>query len=289
MGGFMKRFALSALLVLSVYFSWFSASTALAAPTAFQCPIPTQTVGTAGLRIPAPLPKSGDLVINFQRSGADSTQATINFSEIKDATLLMDRIAKTINDESSQRGPKMASVRERGLDEIKTFSTGAVIGLAVIEVFRFLMVYDPDQVQVNFQTPSNYSINCDTLGPLREVPDLTNIAFTSKPKVLFVAAPEKFTSDQPTQIAVAFSDREDDVGSIDVAFRSKDNPRNRGSGGLGFQTLPIPSPFGAGLKAVKFKLTVQCESPETFEATVTANDIKSNISEPVTVTFACGN
>ncbi|MBI3661110.1 hypothetical protein HY230_11665 [Candidatus Acetothermia bacterium] len=61
----------------------------------------------------------------------------------------------------------------------------------------------------------------------------------------------------------------------------------QGFGGIGLQVLPIPSPFGAGLKAIKFKLQVPCDTAQNFEATATATDDKGNTSDPLTFKFAC--
>ena len=279
-------------LSVSLSFVWLSLGatpSALATPTIYQCSLPTQQVGNSSLRGPVPLPKNGDFVINFQRSGTDATQATINLSEIKDVQQFADRIAKSINDEATQRAPKMASIRERGLDDVKNNFVAGALFITLNEIYRFLMVYDAAAVQISFQAPSTYSISCEALGLIAEIPDLTNVSIETKPKVLFVALPEKFKHNQATTIAVAFNDKEDDVGSIDIRYRSEDDSRNRGDASLGFTPLPLglPSPFGAGLKAVKVKLTVQCETAQTFEATASAIDNKGNFSEPLNFKFNC--
>lgn len=285
----MQKSSMLFVITLLLVHAFLATPSVLATPTVYQCPLPTQPVGNGTLKAPVSPPKSGDFVINFQRSGADSTQATINLSEIKDVQQLSDRIAKAINDEATQRAPKMAAVRERGLDEIRTGFFGGITVLSINEVFRFLMVYDPDQVQLSFQSPGNYVISCEAVAPIREVPDLSNVTFTNQPKLLFVGFPDKVKSDVSTTIVVAYTDKEDDVNGINVRYRGDAaGPRvAQGFGGIGLQVLPIPSPFGAGLKAIKFKLQVPCDTAQNFEATATATDDKGNTSDPLTFKFAC--
>jgi hypothetical protein len=110
---------LSTLLALLVSYVWLSTLTVLAAPTAYQCPLPTvASGGLLNIPVPVALPTNGEFVIQFQRSAGEPTQASVNFSEIKDHKALLDRLAKSINSEAAQRPPKIAAVRESGFDQV---------------------------------------------------------------------------------------------------------------------------------------------------------------------------
>jgi hypothetical protein len=284
----MKQPHLAWLCILVAAFACISTKIALAGPMLFQCPAPTRAVGTVGLRVPVPVPTSGELKLQFQRPASESTQTTINFAEFRNVHTLLDRIAKAINDEAAQRGPKMASVRERGLDNSQFGSAGNISVIAINEVFRFLYINDPDEVQISFQAPSEYPINCETIAPLRgDIPNLSEIAFQSKPQLLFVAFPNQISSGRSAVGAVAFADREDDLNIFTVSYRSEDGSIND-IAPLPLVPIPIPSPFGPGLKAVKFELVIHCrQGPVSFQAKAFAGDKGNNNSEPLSFSFVC--
>jgi len=265
-----------------------AAPAVLGAPTLFQCALPSATVGLLDPKAPAPLPKSGELVIKFQRALGESTQTAIKFAEIKDHTLLIDRIVNAITDEAAQRTPKMAAVRERGLDELKTQTLGNFRFVLLNELLRFLMVYDTAEIQTSFDSTAagGYTPICSALAPMREVPSFTNISFESKPKILFIAFPERVRGGQATTGAVIYADKEDDVNSLGIRYRSEDSSV-KDFVSIPYETAPVPSPFGPGLKAVKFQLTVPCEASLAFEATAFLSDNLGFNSEFFTFKFVC--
>ncbi|MBI1742040.1 hypothetical protein HYR54_03130 [Candidatus Acetothermia bacterium] len=262
--------------------------TVLAAPTLFQCSLPSATVGLLDPKAPAPLPKSGELVIKFQRALAESTQTAIKFAEIKDHTLLIDRIVKAITDEAAQHAPKMAAVRERGLDEIKTQTLGSFRFVLLNELLRFLMVYDAAEIQTIFDgtAAGGYTPICSALAPMREVPSFPDISFESKPKILFIAFPERVRGSQAATGAVIYTDKEDDVNSLGIRYRSEDSSV-KDFVSIPYEIAPVPSPFGPGLKAVKFQLILPCEASLAFEATAFLSDSLGFNSEFFTFKFVC--
>ena len=282
----MQKSSISFVFTLLVVYVFLAAPTVLAAPILYQCEAPMQTVGSLGLRVPAPIPQSGELLIKFQRTSGESTQASINFSGVKELKVLLDQIVKLVNEEVAQRAPKMAAVRERGLDQTQSASFGPVTVIAINEVFRFSIVYDPQDVQVSFQGPNNYAPLCFQLTPIREIPTLTDIKIESRPKLLFVGFPERATSGQPTQGAVAFADADDDTAQLRFDYHSEDGSTSN-TMNLDL-ALPIGAgAFGAGLKAVRFTLTVECRRDTKFLATIVARDKKNQQSEPLTFDFIC--
>ncbi len=272
--------------ILLVGLGFVSTST-FAIPLIIQCEMPMQSIGLAGIRVPLSPPKSGEFLIRFQRLTGEPTQVSINFAEVKEIKPFVDQIVKTINDESAQRAPKMAAVRERGMDQTQSASFGPVTIISLNEILRFLMVYDPQEVQISFQGANNYSPFCFQLTPIREIPTLTEIQIESRPRLLFAGFPERVASGQPAQGAVAFADADDDLTQLRFDYRSEDGSV-ASTVNLDL-ALPIGAgAFGEGLKAVRFTLTVDCRRGETkFLATVVARDKKNQQSEPLSFDFIC--
>jgi hypothetical protein len=261
---------------------------ALASPVLFQCTLPSAKVEILEPKTPAPLPKSGELIIKFQRVGGEATQASVNLAEIRRHDLLIDRIVKAITDEAAQRAPKMAAVRERGMDEIKTETLGIFRFALINELLRFLMVYDPEEIQIFFDGSDlgGYAPLCNVLAPMREVPRFTEISYESTPKILFMAFPERARGGQATTGAVIYADKEDDVNSLGIRYRSEDSSVNDFVA-IPYETIPTPSPFGPGFKAVKFQLTVPCEASLGYEATAFVSDNSGSYSEFFAFKFVC--
>ncbi|MBI1741821.1 hypothetical protein HYR54_01995 [Candidatus Acetothermia bacterium] len=122
---------------------------------------------------------------------------------------------------------------------------------------------------------------------MREIPDLTNVKIESQPKILFAAFPTRIRNGESTIGAIAFADFEDDVNLIRITYRAEESSLAGGVLALTLQELPIPSPYGEGLKAIKFDLKVGCAESLTFEATVIANDKAGHESEPFSFKFTC--
>jgi len=260
----------------------------LAAPTLYQCTLPRATVGILDPNAPAPLPKSGELVIKFQRTMEESTKASINFDEIKSHDRLIDRIVKIITDEIAQRLPKMAAVHERGMDDIKSLTLGSTRFLLINELLRFLMVYNPEEIQTLFDGAAvgGYAPICNALAPMREVPSFGEVSYESQPKILFIAFPERVRGGPSTTGAFIYADKEDDMNSLGIRYRSEDSSV-KDFVAIPYETLPVASPFGPGLKAVKFSLTVPCDGPLAFEATAFISDKTGLNSEFFTFKFLC--
>ncbi|MBI1743454.1 hypothetical protein HYR54_10380 [Candidatus Acetothermia bacterium] len=274
--------------LLVVWFGLWGVSSTLAAPTVFQCPLPTIASGGL-LNIPTPvaLPTSGEFVIQFQRTAGESTQTSINLSEVKQLKDFLDRLAKTINDEAAQRLPKMAAVRERGLDQVIQQQFGNATASAFLEVLRLLLVYDPAEVTVNFQGPRGYSVLCTQMAPIREIPNLTDVKFTSQPILLFAAFPERVNNGDLTTGAIAYTDQEDDTTSIKISYQSEDGSV-ADAVSLTVQAALVPTLFGPALKAVRFQMTVDCHRRSLgFVATAVARDKVGHESEPLKFSFAC--
>lgn len=271
---------------------WGGALPVLAAPTLFQCAIP-QSEGI--VKVPAPIPKTGEMTITFQRSAGPLTQTAIPFSEVKGATDLIERIVKAIMDESAQRPPKMAAVREQGLDQVDKQLLGPILFVALNPIYRFIVVYDPQDIQVSFETPSAYPITCQALGAGQTIPDFSNITFTSRPKMLYVAFPERVRSGQPQTAAVVFADEDDDVNTVRITYQAQGAEPLSGILGPALTTPPlgIPSPYKPGLKAIQFRFTIECRprfvpvSSVTMQASAVVRDQKNQESEPIRFTFVC--
>ncbi|MBI1741822.1 hypothetical protein HYR54_02000 [Candidatus Acetothermia bacterium] len=134
-----------------------------AEPFAFQCQLPMRP---AVIQTPVPLPTNGQFIIKFQRFAGESSFATIGFSGIRgDHKRFLERIAQEINNESAQRPPKLAAVRERGLDQVRTESVANITVVALDEIFRLLLVYDRSAMTVAFEGPSGYTIAVQYTGP----------------------------------------------------------------------------------------------------------------------------
>jgi hypothetical protein len=267
----------------------------LAAPTLSQCHIPLREHGFGSLKTPAPLPSSGELVIQFQRVTGEPTQARINFADVKDTEDFLEQIAKAINDESAQRPPKMTAVRERGLDQATKQQLGPILIIALNSIYRFLVISDPTEIQLEFQTPGSYTITCEALALGRTIPNLSEVTFESRPKVLYTAFPERVRSGRSSDAAVIFADKEDDVDWVRINYQAKSAAAITGVFGvqLGVPPLNIPSPYAPGLKAVKFQFSMECRptiipfSEVTLDARLIVRDRAFQESEPIKFTFVC--
>ena len=151
-----------------------------------------------------------------------------------------------------------------------------------------MVIYDPEVIQVSFQTPNAYPISCETIAPLYgEIPNLAEVKIESRPKLLLVAFPPSIRSGKSTTGALAFADLEDDLVSLYVNYRSADGAI-RDSVSLPLTQLPFGSPYGPGLKLLKFEVQIECRrGPINFQAQAFAGDKTNQQSEPLSFTFSC--
>lgn len=283
-----KATALAILLAVGAAMIW-EVSGAFAAPLALSCT-------AAGYTNPRNFPPSGELTVTFQRFFGQTTQTTLRFYDFRTPKDFLDGLAKAINEEAAQRPPKMAAIRERGLDQLKLLGViGPIIIITLEELVGMLLVYDPEQMRIDFQGPAEYIPICSQLAPVREVPSFTEVKFESRPRLLFAGLPERVRSGQPVYAVVAFTDLEDDVQQARLRYRSRDGS----IAALTTVQLPVssfPSPYAPGLKGIRFQVQINCQSPLpipggastlAMDAEFTVIDQTGKESEPFKVGFVC--
>lgn len=267
---------------------WEAASTQ-AAPLALSCTAP-------GYANPRAFPPRAELTVTFQRFFGQTTQTVLRFYDFRDPKDFLDGLAKAINQEAAQRPPKMAAIRERGLDQLKILGiVGPIIIITFEELVSMLLVYDPEQMRIDFQGPDGYVPICSQLAPVREVPSFADVKYESRPRLLFAGMPERVRSGQSFYAVVAFTDLEDDVKEARVRYRSRD-------GSIAASTtvqLPVPSfpsPYAPGLKGIRFQVQINCQPPLpipgaastlAMDAEFTVIDQTGQESEPFKVGFVC--
>ncbi len=261
---------------------------AQAVPLALSCTAP-------GYTNPRAFPPRADLTVTFQRFFGQTTQTVLRFYDFSNPKDFLDGLANAINQEAAQRPPKMAAIRERGLDQLKLLGIiGPIIIITIEELVSMLLVYDPEQMRIDFQGPEGYVPICSQLAPVREIPSFANVKYESRPRLLFAGIPERIRSGQLVYAAVAFTDLEDDVKEARVRYRSRD-------GSIAVSTtvqLPVPSfpsPFAPALKGIRFQVQINCQTPLpipgastlAMDAEFTVIDQTGKESEPFKVGFVC--
>lgn len=283
----MRTTLFMATMLIALIVGW-EATPAHAAPLALSCAAP-------GYTNPRAFPPRADLTITFQRFFGQTTQTVLRFYDFSNPKDFLDGLAKAINQEAAQRPPKMAAIRERGLDQLKLLGVfGPIIIITLEELVSMLLVYDPEQMRIDFQGPDGYVPICSQLAPVREVPSFADVKYESRPRLLFAGMPERVRSGQSVYAVVAFTDLEDDVKEARVRYRSRD-------GSIAASTtvqLPVssfPSPYAPGLKGIRFQVQINCQPPLpipgagtlAMDAEFTVIDQTGKESEPFKVGFVC--
>lgn len=261
---------------------------AQAAPLALSCTAP-------GYTNPRTFPPRAELTVTFQRFFGQTTQTVLRFYDFSTPKDFLDGLAKAINQEAAQRPPKMAAIRERGLDQLKLLGVvGPIIIITLEELVSMLLVYDPEQLRIDFQGPDGYIPICSQLAPVRDVPNFAEVKFESRPRLLFAGMPERVRSGQSVYAVVAFTDLEDDVQQARMRYRSRDGS----IAALTTVQLPVssfPSPYAPGLKGIRFQVQINCQPPLpipgastlAMDAEFTVIDQTGKESEPFKVAFTC--
>ena len=280
-----KATALAIVLTIGSIMAW-EVSVAFAEPLALSCRAP-------GYTNPRAFPPRGELTIAFQRFFGQTTQTTLQFSDFRDPKDFLDKLAEVINQEADQRLPKMAAIRERGLDQLKLLGFfGPIIIITIEELVGLLLVYDPAEMLIEFQGPDGYVPICSQLAPVREVPSFANVKYESRPSVLLAGMPGRVRSGQTVYAAVAFTDLEDDVKEARVRYRARDGSVSA-STTVQLPVSSFPSPYAPGLKGLRFQVQINCPSAVPFassllmDAEFTVIDQTGKESEPFKLSFTC--